>query len=368
MRNTLGRSVRLPYALPVSRDAGKGLSRIDRQKILTADKTRVPMLREIRSQVLQDVLFRVERAFRAFFRRVAGKSGKAGYPSFKSEGRYDSITYPQEPGFSIRDGKLALSKIGHIRMKMHRPAEGRMKMCTVVRDSGHWYACISVECEARTRTARPSGRNIGIDTGVTSFAVLSDGTRIENPMYLTRSLKKLSRLQKGLSRKKKDSANRKKAKLLVTRVHRAIRNQRADFQHRLSRTIVDQYGAITVEDLKVRNMVRNRHLARSISDAGWGSFLMKLAYKAEEAGRLFEKVPPHGTSQMCSGCGGKVPKSLSVRTHRCPHCGLVLDRDHNAAINILRRSTVGATGSYARGEAALSGPSSNREVPSVRAG
>ena len=326
------------------------------------------MLREIRSQVLQDVLFRVERAFRAFFRRVAGKSGKAGYPSFKSEGRYDSITYPQEPGFSIRDGKLALSKIGHIRMKMHRPAEGRMKMCTVVRDSGHWYACISVECEARTRTARPSGRHIGIDTGVTSFAVLSDGTRIENPMYLTRSLKKLYRLQKGLSRKKKDSANRKKAKLLVTRVHRAIRNQRADFQHRLSRTIVDQYGAITVEDLKVRNMVRNRHLARSISDAGWGSFLMKLAYKAEEAGRLFEKVPPHGTSQMCSGCGGKVPKSLSVRTHRCPHCGLVLDRDHNAAINILRRSTVGATGSYARGEAALSGPSSNREVPSVRAG
>lgn len=347
---------------------GKGLSRIDQQKILVADKTRVPILREIHSQVLQGVLFRVERAFQAFFRRVAEKSGKAGYPRFKSEGRYDSITYPQKPGFSIRDGKLALSKVGHIRMKMHRPIEGKMKTCTVVRDSDHWYACISMECEAGTRFARAPGQHIGIDIGVMNFAVLSDGTRVENPKHLTRSLKKLSRLQKSLSRKKKGSANRKKAKILVARVHRTIRNQRADFQHKLSRTIVDQYGVITVEDLKVRNMVRNRHLARSISDAGWGSFLIKLAYKAEEAGRLFEKVPPHGTSQMCSGCGEKVPKSLSVRTHRCPHCGLVLDRDHNAAINILRRSTVGATGSYARGEAALLGPSSNREAPSVRAG
>jgi putative transposase len=205
--------------------------------------------------------------------------------------------------------------------------------------------------------------------GIKNFAVLSDGTPpIENPKRLVYSEIKLARLQRSLSRKKKGSSNRKKAKLLVTRLHRKVRNQRSDFQHKLSCEIVNTYGAIVTEDLRIRNMVKNRHLAKSISDAGWGGFLIKLVYKAEEAGRLFEKVPPSGTSQICSRCGEKVPKSLSVRVHKCPACGLILDRDENAAINILKRSTVGATGSYARGEAALSGPSLNREAPSGRAG
>lgn len=347
---------------------GKGLSRIDQQKILVADKARLPVLREIHSQVLQGVLFRAERAFQAFFRRVKEKNGKAGYPRFKAEGRYGSITYPQEPGFALRDGKLALSKIGHIRIKMHRPVKGQIKTCTVVRDSDHWYACFSVEQENPARVVPPSSRSIGIDVGIRNFAVLSDGTGVENPKHLVCSEAKLSRLQRSLSRKKKGSSNRQKAKLLVTRLHRKIRNQRSDFQHKLSREIVDTCGTIVTEDLRIRNMVKNRHLARSISDAGWGGFLIKLAYKAEEAGRLFEKVPPNGTSQICSRCGEKVPKSLSVRIHKCPFCNLVMDRDENAAINILRKSTVGATGSYARGEAALSGPSLNREAPSVRAG
>ena len=346
---------------------GKGLSRIDQQRILVADKKRIPLLTRVHSQVLQGVLFRAERAFQAFFRRVAEKNGKAGYPRFKSEGRYDSIAYPQEPGFALRDGKLALSKIGHIKMKMHRQIEGKLKTCTVVRDGDHWYACFSVEREAVPCGPIPD-KAIGIDVGIKNFVVLSDGTSVENPKCLVRSEAKLAHLQRSLSRKKKGSSNRKKAKLLVARLHRKVRNQRSDFQHKLSREIIDTYGVIAVEDLRIRNMVRNRHLARSISDASWGMFFNLLAYKAEEAGRKLVKVTPNGTSQVCSRCGEKVPKSLSVRIHKCPFCGLVLNRDVNAAINRLRKSTVGATGSYARGEVALLGPSLNREASSVRAG
>lgn len=346
---------------------GKGLSRIDQQRIIVADKARMPLLREVHSQVLQDVLFRVERAFKAFFRRLAEKDKKAGYPRFKGKERYNSITYPQKPGFSFKEGKLVLSKIGHIKIKMHRQIEGKVKTCTIVRDSDRWYACFSIE-KMPLRIVPPSNKCIGIDVGIKNFAVLSDGAFIENPKYLIKSETKLARLQKSLSRKKKGSSNRGKAKLLVARLHQTIRNQRADFHHKISRQIVDSYGTITVEDLQIRNMVKNHHIAKSISDAGWGLFLAKLAYKAEEAGRLFEKIAPNNTSQICSGCGEKVLKSLSIRIHKCPFCGLILDRDENAAINILKRSTVGTTGSYAWGEAVQLGSSLNQEALSVRSG
>jgi len=343
---------------------GKGLSRIEQQKILVADKKRVQLLLDVHSQVLQDVLFRVEKAYQGFFRRLK-ENTKPGYPRFKGEGRYDSITYPQKPGFDIVNGRLKLSKIGHIKIKLHRQIRGDIKTCTVMKDGNHWYACFSVEYN-------PDGKpvpikSIGIDVGVKSFAVLSDGTIIDNPRYLTKSEKKLIRKQKDLSRKKKGSSNRMKTRLTVASLHRKVKNQRSDFQHKVSRYIVDNYGFIAVEDLNIRNMVRNCHLAKSISDAGWGGFLLKLAYKAEEAGCRFEKVTARNTSVICSGCGENVPKNLSVRTHMCPFCGLVLDRDHNAAINIINKSTVGITGSNARGEAVQSGSSWNREAPSERA-
>lgn len=339
---------------------GKGLSRIRQQEILTSDKKRVLLLKGIHSQVLQDVLFRVERAYQGFFRRLSEKQSKTGYPRFKPEGRYDSITYPQEPGFRIEEGKLKLSKIGHLKIKMHRDIVGHVKTCTIRKDGNHWYSCFSVEYEPEKRPV-PT-RSTGIDVGLKSFVTLSDGTEIQNPKHLRKAEAKLKRMQRSLSRKKKGGSNRKKAKLVVASLHRKVRNQRLDFHHQEARKIVNSFGLIVAEDLKIRNMVRNRHLSKSISDAGWGSFLLILASKAEEAGCRFERVDPHHTSVNCSSCGEKVPKTLAVRTHRCPTCGLVMDRDHNAALNILQRATAGTAESYAWGEPVLSGHSLNQEA------
>jgi len=292
-------------------------------------------------------------------------NGKTGYPRFKSETRYDSITYPQEPGFSFKDNRLALSKIGHIKIRLHRKIEGKVKTCSVARDGNNWYACFSAEYEPDKRSVPE--KSIGIDVGIKSFAVLSDGETIDNPKHLGKSAHKLKRLQRELSRKKRGSSSRKKARSAVLCLHRKVRNQRSDFQHKVSRKIVNTYGIIIAEDLDIRNMVRNRYLAKSILDAGWGGFLNKLTYKAAEAGCRFEKVTARHTSVICSKCGEKVPKTLAVRVHACPFCGLVLDRDHNAAINILNKSTVGITGRYARGEVVQSGSSPNREASSARA-
>ena len=345
---------------------GKGLSRIRQQEILAADKKRVLLLKEIHSQVLQDVLFRVERAYQGFFRRLQERSGKAGYPRFKSEGRYDSITFPQEPGFRIEDGKLKLSKIGQLKIKMHRQIVGTVKTCTVRKDGTHWYACFSAEYEP---TPRPIPlKAVGIDVGLKSFATLSDGSEIANPKHLRKAESSLKRVQRSLSRKKKGGKNRKKAKVVVANLHLKVRNQRSDFHHKTARAIVDANGLIVAEDLKIKNMVRNRHLSKSISDAGWGNFLLILASKAEEAGCRFEKVKPHHTSINCSCCGTAVLKTLATRTHRCHVCGLVLDRDHNAAINILKRATAGTAESYAWGESVLSDLSMIQEAPSLAAG
>ncbi len=344
---------------------GKGLSRIRQQEILREDKERVESLSEIHSQVLQDVLFRVERAFQGFFRRVKENNGKVGYPRFKSEGRYDSITYPQESAFQITGHGLKLSKIGTMKFKKHRKIKGDIKTCTIKKEIDKWYVCFSVEYEPVKKSI--PGKYIGIDAGIKSFTVLSDGQVIENPKHLQKSEKKLICKQKQLSKKKKGSKNRKKTRVILARLHRKVRNQRSDFHHKISRKMVDTYGFIAVEDLNIQGMVRNHHLAKSISDAGWGQFLSYLTYKAEEAGCKVEKVAPHHTSINCSRCGNPVHKTLAQRIHKCPFCNLVLDRDHNAAINILNKSTAGTAGSNAWGEAVHQCPSTNQEASSVRA-
>jgi len=352
---------------------GKGLSRIRQQEILKTDKERVDALSYVHSQVLQDVLFRVDRAFQAFFRRV--KAGeKLGYPRYKSEGRYDSITYPQQPGFQLTEQGLKLSKIGTVKIRLHRVIQGNIKTCTVRRDGGKWYACFSVEYETDKKSI-PS-KAIGIDVGIKSFAVLSTGEVIENPKYLHKSENKLKKKQRVLSRRKKGSSNRKKARKVVAKLHCKIRNQRSDFHHKVSRKLVNTFGFIAAEDLNILGMVKNHHLAKSISDAGWGQFLRYLEYKAEEAGIQFEKVAPHRTSINCSFCGERVPKTLADRIHVCLFCGTVLDRDHNAAINILDRAgtaRINAWGDKLCGRPLPTGNlrstlSLNQEAPSVRAG
>lgn len=323
---------------------GKSLSKIDQQKTLVADKKRVQLLAGIHSQVLQSVLFRVERAYQNFFRRV--KSGeKPGYPRFKNVGRYDSITYPQAAAFQITEQGLKLSKIGTIKIKLHRPIDGVIKACAIKREADKWYACFSVEYEPVKKAV--SRKFIGIDLGIKSFAVLSNGEAIDNPKYFRKSEKVLVRKQRWLSKAKKGSSNRKKRYRTVLRLHHKIKNQRSDFHHKVSHKIVNTYGFIAIEDLNIKSMIRNRCLAKSISDAGWGQFLKFLEYKAEEANTQFEKVAPHHTSINCSHCGNPVPKTLKDRIHFCLVCGTTLDRDHNAALNILKKSSVGTTQSYA---------------------
>jgi len=229
---------------------------------------------------------------------------------------------------------LKLSKIGMVKITTHREITGTVKSCTIKKEySGKWYAVLAVE--EYPVLYSPNRQAIGIDVGVKEFATLSNGETISNPKHLEKSEKKLKTLQRSVSRKKKGSKNRIKAKKKLARQHEKVRNQRKDFHHRVSSQLAWKYGKIAVEDLRIQNMVKNHNLAKSITDAGWGEFVSMLTYKAESAGREVTKVMPHGTSQQCSRCGNIVKKDLSVRTHACPHCGLVLDRDHNAAINIL---------------------------------
>jgi len=201
--------------------------------------------------------------------------------------------------------------------------------------SGKWYACFS--CRVETQPREKPFEDVGIDVGLNSYAVLSDGTHFENPRLYRQSEKRLAYLQRGMSRKERGSRNWVKAKAKVARLHEKIVNRRTDFLHKASRKIADTYETVYVEDLKIGNMVRNHRLAKSISDAGWGRFIGMIAYKEEESGGQLIQVNPSGTTQMCSGCGEIVPKDLSQRVHRCPYCGLVMNRDKNAALNILER-------------------------------
>jgi putative transposase len=322
-------------ALQHRRDAyrmgGKSLNYYDQANSLVEVKEVRPEYTEIHSQILQDVLRRVDKTFQAFFRRV--KSGEtAGYPRFQGRDRYDSFTFPQG-GWSILTDRLTLSKIGTIKVRLHCPMQGKVKTVSVKREGPHWYVCFSVEVVG---TALPhSDRAVGIDLGLTSFAVFSTGQKIENPRCLRKSLRKLAAKQQALSRCKRGSHRRAKARHAVAAVHRRIRNQRADFLHKESRRLVNEYGTIVFEKLQPRNMVRNHSLALSISDAGWSQFVSYTAYKAANAGRSVVMVSPAYTSQTCSNCGTIKKKELSERWHSC-ECGCSLDRDHNAAINILR--------------------------------
>jgi len=309
-----------------------------------AKKTNL-FLKGIHSQVLQDVLRRLDKTFTNFFRRIK-KGEKAGYPRFKGKYRYDSFTYPQS-GFALdyhhKKKKLRLSKIGGIAITLHRPipSEGVIKTCTIKRDVDHWYACFSVELPdpAPQTKQRELQKAIGVDVGLKSLLTLHNGEIIANPRWLRNSEKKVAKVQRRKDRKQKGSHNCYKQNKKLAQVHRKVRNQRKDFHHKLSRQLVDNYDLIVYENLQITNMVKNHRLAKSISDAGWGQLMYFTEYKAEEAGTFVEYVSAYNTTQLCSRCGKLVPKTLATRIHSCPYCGLVLARDHNSAITILSRST-----------------------------
>jgi putative transposase len=325
---------------------------------LPAIKEVRPEYTEVNAQVLQDVLRRLDKAFHAFFRRVA-TGEKSGYPRFHGRDRYESFTFPQfgaGTGTTLdADGTLTLSKIGRLRVRWHRPLAGVIKTVTIRREADGWYVAFS--CEAVPVQPLPlTGRETGIDVGLKVFLITAEGAATENPRHLRTAERALKKAQRRVSRCKKGSNRRKKAVKLLRKKHQKVRRQRADFHHKTALTLLRQYDTIYLEDLRVANMVRNSRLSKSISDAGWGAFRTILEGKAVYAGRQVIAVPPHYTSQDCSDCGARVEKSLSVRTHVCTNCGLVLDRDENAARNILWR------GQRLRGVVAVAA-AVNREAP-----
>lgn len=307
-----------------------------------AQAVQLPQIKQVRedvgevySQVLQDTLRRVDKAFDAFFRRC--QNGETpGYPRFKSASRYGSFTYPQS-GFRLEGDKIHLSKIGSCRVRLSRPIEGAIKTCTIKREIDGWYVVFAVE-ENQSRFFPKTGDAVGIDVGIENFATLSTGEVVENPEFLRESEAELKTAQRKVSRRKKGSKRRRKAVNLLRKQHQKIQRQRADFHHKTALNIVREFDAIAVEDLNIRGMVKNHHLAKSISDAAWSQFFAITKVKAESAGRTFERVNPRYTSQDCSRCGHRNKITLATRIYRCSQCGLVIHRDHNGAINVKGRA------------------------------
>jgi putative transposase len=314
---------------------GRNVSKIDQLRLVKRYKrTFAP---SVHSHVLQVATADLDKAFQAFFRRV--KSGEQpGYPRFKSRHRFASFGYKEYGnGFKVDGRKLSLSHIGRISVRWHRPHEGTVKAARIVHKAGQWFVVFFCEVEAKPELPR-TGRDVGLDMGVSSLVTTSDGEKVENPQFYRAAQSKLRVLQRKLARAKKGSKNRRKALKAVQRQHMHIANQREDFLHKLSTSLVRAFDRIALEDLRVRNMVKNPHLSKSILDSGWSIFKGYLTYKAGSAGREVALVDPAYTSRCCSNCGREFEDfDLSRRWVRCA-CGLSLDRDYNAAINILRRA------------------------------
>lgn len=311
----------------------KSVSLYDQINQIPAIRVERPDVAGVYAQSLEEPLQRVNKAFMAFFRRVK-KGQSPGYPRFRSVRRYDSLVFRQRAIKAPEGNKLCVRKVGQVKIRQHRPLEGPIKTLTIKREAGRWLALFVCEVEPRPLPFNPN--SIGVDVGLSAFATLSDGTVIDNPRWYKNGQRALRVAQRRVARRKKGSNRRRKAIVLLQRAHIYLRQQRIDFQHKLSRTLVDRNGLIVVEDLNVKGLASGM-LAKSVHDAGWSQFINMLSYKAESAGRLLVKVDPRGTSQTCI-CGATVRKTLSMREHVCVACGLVADRDHVSAQVILSRA------------------------------
>ena len=316
---------------------GQSVKKSMQEKALTPFRQESDTVASLHIDVLQDAIDRLDKAYQAFFRR-GNKGEKPGFPRFKGAGRYRSMTFKHLAkqlvrALGKRTARVVVPKIGHVKIHYHRPLpDGKIKTLTVRRKASGWYVCIVVEIADPVEL--PVETTIGIDVGLKSFLTTSAGETVDNPRYFVESERRLSKHQRILSRRDKGSVRYEKQRAHVAKIHEHISNQRRDFHGKTAHWLFSQCEEVAVEDLKIKNMVRNKHLSKSISDAGWGTFRLKLQSKAANAGLTLTKIDPKHTSQKCSGCDSVVPKSLSERVHDCPHCRLVLDRDYNAAINI----------------------------------
>lgn len=304
---------------------------------LTELKEQQPILRNYHSKMLQMISTKIAAAqFALEELKEKGHVAGNGKLQLLKEGACHSFTYNQS-GFSIYqdfDAKclLWLAKIGRIEIRVHRQCS-EIRQVTIVRQAGKWYAVLTCNLMRKKHSSIVYSKPVGIDVGITNYVYDSDGKHVDNPLFLSKEMKPLRRVQRKVSRRVKGSNNYKKAVSWLQRLHMRIANKRKNFLHNLSTEYCRKHDLIFVERLKLQNMNKNRYLARHIMDSSWGTFKQMLAYKAN---RLME-VQPYNTSVECSRCGGLVPKSLAIRIHECNRCGTVLDRDHNAAINILQK-------------------------------
>lgn len=282
-------------------------------------------------------LKKVDLAFQAFFRRLKSKDGKAGFPRFRGVDWFNSFGFSNAGGWKVDGRRLYMKGIGRVALHLHRPLPSQPLSCQISRDGKGWVALLV--CEVAAEPLAATGRQVGIDLGITSFIAMSDGQAVPGFKAGRRAQAETRRRSRALARCKRGSKNRRKAKARLLRHHERTANARRTFQHQVAARLVRENDLIAIEDLNVKGLARSM-LARDVNDAGWASFTMLLAEKAEKAARVLVKVDPRFTSQACSACGVIVPKPLSQRTHRCD-CGCVLDRDHNAARNVLRRAVVG---------------------------
>lgn len=291
----------------------------------------LPEYKGVLAQVLCNVIQRLDFTVGRF---IDGN----GFPRFKGKDRYNSFTLGQVGnGWKLEDNYLIVSRIGKFKLKLHRPIQGTIKNIIVKRKpTGKWYICFNCD-DVPEQILPPSDKPVGIDVGIKSFCVDSDGNRFDNQRLFINSYKQLRVRSRKINRRVKGSKRRAKASKLMAKTHEHITNQRNDFLHKLARRYIEQYGEIYVEKIRIKDLKRNHNIANSISDVSWGKFFVLLSSKAEGAGRKFIQVNPKNTSQLCSGCGKIVKKTLNTRIHNCPYCGLYIDRDYNAALNILYR-------------------------------
>lgn len=302
----------------------EGLKYYEQKRRLTQKRNTVDSLKRIHSQVLQNVILRLERAFQNYHRDKS-----IGQPNFKRHHRYNSITYPQYGSFCIKENKLKLAFVdGLIKLRLHRIPVGNIKTCTIIRDIDRWFACFS--CNNVTRNT--TNNAVGVDVGLLNWITLSNGETIDRPRFLKGSINKIKSLQRDLARKKKGSKNRNKARMKLAKAWRKTRLQREDYCHKVTTNLARKFGTIVFEKLSIRDMVKNHKLAGSILDSTWYRIRQLAAYKAEVI-----LVDPKNTTQRCSKCGLLPEKKIDLKTriYEC-RCGLVLNRDHNSALEILR--------------------------------
>ena len=310
-------------------ETGKGLSGYEVKKLIPQLKKQYEWLSLAYSACLQQVCLNLGVAFNNFFER------RAKYPRFKSKHGRQSIQYPQN--VKVFDNYLKIPKIGDVKAVIHRPIEGKIKTVTISKNCcGQYFASILFDDGKEKPEASTEGKAVGIDVGLTHFAITSDASKFDNPRFLTKYEKNLKLKQQQLSRKQKGSNNRNNARKKVAKVHRKITNCREDFLHKLSRRIVDDNQVIVTENLNVKGMMKNHCLAKAIGQVGWGMFMTMLKYKAEQDGKTYLEVdrffPSSKTCHVCLNQVGSIP--LDVRKWTCNNCHTTHDRDVNAAINL----------------------------------